>query len=226
MGYIVVKTGEDVEIFEEEDFSADRDERYLHEIIEGNPWIVAREVTGRDAATLASRLRLPSGELDLLLIDSAGDLILVELKRGRGHREAVAQLLDYASDLQQMAEEELFRSSGARFSSLREVFEEFYGGEQEFGFEEFEENFRRSLRDPRRIRLLLVSYRVGEDTIRLANWLRNFGIDVLCMEFEYFKGGDKEMFVPKLLTSTEMLGEMEGCGLTRGKLHSGYGVDK
>jgi hypothetical protein len=37
------------------------------------------------------------GSLDLLCIDEQGDLVIVELKRGRTHREITAQVLDYAS---------------------------------------------------------------------------------------------------------------------------------
>jgi Endonuclease NucS C-terminal domain len=41
-----------------------------------------------------------SGPLDLLRIDHSGDLYVIELKRERLPREALAQAIDYASDLQ------------------------------------------------------------------------------------------------------------------------------
>ena len=37
------------------------------------------------------------GKIDLLCMDSNGDLVVVEVKRGKLRREAVAQALDYAS---------------------------------------------------------------------------------------------------------------------------------
>lgn len=37
------------------------------------------------------------GKIDLLCMDSNGDLVVVEIKRGKLRREAVAQALDYAS---------------------------------------------------------------------------------------------------------------------------------
>ena len=37
------------------------------------------------------------GEIDLLCLDSAGTLVVVEIKKGRTPREVTAQALDYAS---------------------------------------------------------------------------------------------------------------------------------
>ena len=92
MGYVVIKDGNNVEIIEEEDFSVDRNEEYLHKMLEKNPQIIMKDITENDITTLASHLKLPSGgELDLLLVDSTGNLVLVELKKGRGYREAIAQ---------------------------------------------------------------------------------------------------------------------------------------
>jgi RecB family endonuclease NucS len=44
------------------------------------------------------------GQLDLLAIDEAGTLVVIELKRDRTPREAVAQVLDYASWLDSATE--------------------------------------------------------------------------------------------------------------------------
>ena len=123
MVYAVIKDGNQIEILEEEDFSADKNEEYLHKLIETNPYIISKEITENNVVTLGSKLRLPSGgELDLLLLDSNGNIVLVELKRGEGHRKAIAQLLDYASELQEMSIETLFDSSGIKFQSLNDVY--------------------------------------------------------------------------------------------------------
>ena len=47
------------------------------------------------------------GPLDLLGIDQDGDLIVFELKRGTLTREAVAQIIDYASYLDSLKRETL-----------------------------------------------------------------------------------------------------------------------
>ena len=202
MSYIVIKDGDNVEIIGEEDFSIDKNEKYLHELVEKNPRIILKEITEKDAITLASHLKLPSGgELDLLLVDSDGGLIVVELKKGKGHREAIAQLLDYASDLQQMDETELL--SATRFKSIEDIYKSFYDNEEDFPYDEFKRNFLESITEPTKIQLLLVSYTIGDDTVRLVNWLRRLGVNISCVEFDYFKSGNKEIFVPKPLNVEE-----------------------
>lgn len=205
MGYVVIKDGNNVEIIEEEDFSVDRNEEYLHKMLEKSPQIIMKDITENDITTLASHLKLPSGgELDLLLVDSTGNLFLVELKKGRGYREAIAQLLDYASDIQQMEESEIFSSERVRFNSVDEIYRNFYSDEEELTYDDFKRNFTKSLTEPAEIGLILVSYTIGDDTRRLAQWLRNFGIRIYCVEFEYFKSENKEIFVPKLLIVEEV----------------------
>ena len=206
MVYVVIKEGDRIEIVGEENFSADKNENYLHKLIEENTYIISREITENHVITLGSRLRLPSGgELDLLLIDPEGNIMLVELKKGKGYREAIAQLLDYASELQMMNPEDLFNCRGIKFKSLNEVYELFKSEDfEELSYEQFEENVRSCLNNPRNLQLLLVSYRIGEDTSRLVSWLRKFGVNIRCIEFSYFRKGKREVFVPKLVEVGEI----------------------
>ncbi|NJE26840.1 DUF4268 domain-containing protein [Thermococcus sp. MV5] len=200
MSYIVIKDNNILEIIEEKDFSADNREKYLHKLIEEYPQIILGDIIEREVKTLASRLRLPSGgELDLLLIDSSGRLTIVELKKGKGHREAITQLLDYASDLQQMNEDEIFGSGKTKFNSLKDAFRTFYEDEEEYSYEEFRHIFLKSINDPKEIQLVLVSYDLGDDTKRLVEWLKYFKVRIFCVEFEYYKSENKEIFVPKLV---------------------------
>ena len=47
------------------------------------------------------------GKIDLLCMDSAGDTVVVELKRGRTPREVTAQALDYASWVRDLSREKI-----------------------------------------------------------------------------------------------------------------------
>jgi hypothetical protein len=68
-------------------------------------WIEATPSMLGDGWTIVGRqLRTDGGKLDLLAIDQADRWVVVELKRGRLYRDAIAQGLDYAACL---------RSSGA-----------------------------------------------------------------------------------------------------------------
>lgn len=51
---------------------------------------------------VARQMHLAGGPLDLLCLDSDGALVVVELKKGRLYREAVAQALDYAASISAM----------------------------------------------------------------------------------------------------------------------------
>lgn len=70
--------------------------------IASNPAIVSTDITfiGRQAIT-------KSGPLDLLGIDNHGNAIVVELKRDMLPREALAQAIDYASDIAEWSVERL-----------------------------------------------------------------------------------------------------------------------
>ena len=78
------------------------------------------------------------GPLDLLGVDRYGRLSLFELKRGTLTRDAVAQVIDYAADLEAMDLTELAglltKESGDRGIDELEDFEEWYG--QRFGEQE------------------------------------------------------------------------------------------
>ena len=88
-----------------------------------------------DNLTLIGR-QLPTegGPLDLLGVDADGRLVLFELKRGTLTRDAVAQALDYASDLAVLGEDKFARlideHSGQNGIEAREGFADWY--QQEF----------------------------------------------------------------------------------------------
>jgi len=73
-------------------------ERVLHEMLLESP-----EILGRELMIVGSEVRTPHGKyVDLLAIDPAGTIIVVELKRERTSRDVVAQALDYASWAQKL----------------------------------------------------------------------------------------------------------------------------
>ena len=77
-------------------------ERLLEDILVANPSMLEQDLllVGRQTPTAG-------GQLDLLGIDSDGRLVVFELKRGSLSRDAVAQVVDYASHLNSMGLEEL-----------------------------------------------------------------------------------------------------------------------
>jgi RecB family endonuclease NucS len=66
----------------------------LEKWIKSNPSIL-----GQDILIIGKEIPTKSGRIDLLGIDRSGDLIIIELKRGKIPREAISQAIDYASDV-------------------------------------------------------------------------------------------------------------------------------
>ena len=204
MGYIVLKTNHELRIVPEAQYSDMHRERDLQNLIYSNPQIVGallgEEDSECDIRALKKELVLPSGgRLDLLLITSTGRLILVEFKRNRGYRDAIAQLLDYASDIQSMGFEELMRLLGWEHRTPEEFFRELFGVGDEESINSFSLNLQKSLETPQEITMLLVSYSAGEDTKRIVSWLRRTGIDINIVEFDYFTDEHLEIIVPRLV---------------------------
>ena len=72
-------------------------EQLLEDALVENPDLLIEDLTliGRQTPT-------EGGPLDLLGVDGDGKLVVFELKRGTLSRDAVAQIIDYASDLDSM----------------------------------------------------------------------------------------------------------------------------
>ena len=83
-------------------FSEMPSEWEFEELLVGNP-----ELLERGLRLVGRQTRTRTGWLDLLAVDADGRLVVFELKRGTLAREAVTQVLDYASDLDAMDSSEL-----------------------------------------------------------------------------------------------------------------------
>lgn len=129
------------------------------------------------------------GRLDLLCIDKAGKLIVIELKRDRSPREAVAQALDYASWLNDADPEQILDHA-----------KEYLGGELP---EAFEEHFHAEMPDltPQNHRLLIVASRLDSSAERIVNYLgERYGVEFNVFLFKYARlTGGREVLVRTLL---------------------------
>ena len=133
------------------------------------------------------------GPLDLLGVDRYGRLSLFELKRGTLTRDAVAQVIDYAADLEAMDLTELAglltKESGDRGIDEIEDFEEWYG--QRFGEQE--------LTSLRPLRMFLVGLGADERAERMVDFLsNNSGMDISLITFHGFAYGGKTLFASQV----------------------------
>ena len=188
-----LKGGELHEI-EEDDLAAAHYEKELEEWIE------------RDTSLLGSKLLVIGrqhdvpdvGCLDLLCIDEAGALVVIEFKRSHTSRETVAQILDYASWLDGASEEEVEACALNYLDKpLSEAFSEFFGSDLQ------------SL-TPQNHRMLVVAPKLDSSAERIINYLaERHGIKINAVFFRYAKTAQGEeilvrtVLVPDIARSSD-----------------------
>ena len=130
------------------------------------------------------------GRLDLLCIDATGKLVVVELKRDRSAREAVAQALDYASWLNDASSEEILANAKQYLKAdLSEVFEKHFSVEMP------------SELLPQNHKLIIVASRLDASAERIVNYLRErheVEFNVILLKYARL-GQDREVLVRTLL---------------------------
>ena len=168
-------------------------ERLLEETLVNKPDLLLPGLTlvGRQMPT-------EGGPLDLLGVDDDGRLVVFELKRGTLSRDAVAQVIDYASYLDSLDESELARyisdRSGARGTVNIEDFEAWYDdrwSEQGLG----------SLRP---VRMALVGLGVDEPTNRMVRFLATNGVDITLLTFHGYAYDGKTLLARQVRVEPDM----------------------
>ena len=160
-------------------------EEQLEEILVKNPEMLIPELT-----LVGRQMDAAGGKLDLLGVDSDGRLVLFELKRGMLPREAVAQIIDYASDLEDKGVDGLAThiadSSGERGIDKIENFKEWHAGKAT------------SLDALLPLRMFLVGLGVDDKTERMVDFLAKKGVDISLLTFHGFEQADGKMTLARL----------------------------
>lgn len=123
-----------------------------------------------------------SGPIDLLAMEENGDIVIIELKRDKTHREITAQVLDYASYVKDLTAEDIQSIANKYFKDIS--FEEAY-----------KRKFKRDLPDSinEQHKLLIVGSEIDDSSQRIINYLSEKGtININALTFNYFKEGENE----------------------------------
>ena len=161
-------------------------EALLEETLVKNPdlLISGLKLVGRQTPT-------EGGPLDLLGVDPDGRLAVFELKRGTLSRDAVAQIIDYASyidamDVDSLAEYISERSGEHGIGNI-EDFQDWYG--QDFG----------DLESLKPLRLFLVGLGTDDRTERMVRFLAdNSGMDISLLTFHGFEYDGKTLLAKQV----------------------------
>jgi len=147
--------------------------------IKSNPIIL-----GEDIAVIGEQVQTTSGPMDFLGIDISGNTVIVELKRDKMPREALAQAIDYASDV---ADWDIDR--------FREICQSFTDQTlEDFLQERFEGIPVEDLAINQAQRILLVGFSVEESLARMIEWLSDkysVGINAIILNYAKTAKGDE-----------------------------------
>lgn len=162
-------------------FDDDHEEAVLESWLEANPDGILEDsgllILGRQVVT-----NLGSA-LDLLGVDREGNLVVLELKRGRTPRETTAQLLEYASFVEQLDVDDLEHLLRTHLSDESVELLDYHA-----------RYFERSAEEPvsfnKDQRLLIVGQSITNEIRQTCRFLRKKGIRIRCLEFSFFQADD------------------------------------
>ena len=170
-------------------------ESHLEDWLEDSPSVLLEEepilwIARQASASTAETVLFP----DLVGLDSAGNLVLVEVKRGRTPRDVIAQGLEYAAWAAGLTYQELERLASTYWErkeqpprTLEDAFYEMFVAEDELApLPEFNQ---------RQI-LFIVAEEVHPRVAEVARYLREEGsLDVRCVTFDVFRAVSGETLV-------------------------------
>jgi Endonuclease NucS len=174
-----------------EELSDTETERQLEDLLVGSSDVLMEGLT-----VVARQLQTGGGPLDMLGVDPEGRLVIFELKRGVLTREAVAQVIDYASDFAERSREDIGR-----------LIEEYsgHGGVQKI--DDFLDWYGREYPDSDDVldktpKMVLVGLGADERATRMVDFLAGSGIDIQLLTFHAFRSGPRLLLARQTETRT------------------------
>ena len=161
-------------------------EKRLEEVLESDISTVSEPrrwmVIGRQVTTEHG------GRVDLLALDVEGSIIVLELKRGKGDREVVSQVIDYASWVDELEYEDIA-------SIFAEYQERWHDGSAKSLQDAFEEFFETDIPDEVNVshEMVIVATGLHPESERVVRYLQsNYGVPVNAVFFTFFVDGGTE----------------------------------
>lgn len=159
------------------------------------PWLVTNpQILGPDMAIIGRQVATRSGPIDLLAIDNTGNLVIVELKRDQLPREALAQGIDYASNVAEWGIEKVSEvCTDYTGKTLMDFFAEIF---PDFDIESLTVNETQ--------RILLVGFSVESSLERMIEWLTDhYDVNINAVVLNYVKTSSGD----ELLARTSIISE-------------------
>jgi len=193
--------------FKEQVFKEENKEIDLENLLEKNPEYFFDNtkilIIGRQVTTNLNTF------IDLIGIDEQGNSVIIELKRNKTPRETLAQLIEYASFIDNLD-----------YDQLNEIFQNYSGEEVEleaYHQQYFENNGDQNISWNKSSKLVIVAEDITPEIKQTSLYLRKKGLDVYCIEFKYFVNnsniriissdfvvGDDEFLKQKVKSETQL----------------------
>ncbi len=132
--------------------------------------------------------------IDLLCMDSAGNLVIVELKRDLTPREVTAQALDYASWVKDLERDEIQQIAAGYFKKKGkgETLESAFGTQ-------FGSDLPEVINEHHAMRI--VAAEIDDSTERIIRYLsETYGVDINAVRFHFFQGKDRRQLLARTFT--------------------------
>lgn len=159
------------------------------------PWIHSHpEVLGSGIVIIGRQVPSKSGPIDLLGIDSSGNLVVIELKRDKLPREALAQAIDYVSDVALWSIDKISETCLANTEKpLEELFEEKF---PDIDLESINLNSMQ--------RIMLVGFSIESSLERMIEWLSDgYNVNINAIILSYLRTMNGE----EILMRTSVISE-------------------
>jgi hypothetical protein len=159
----------------------------LRERFDLQEWILKTPIIlGEELLVIGKEVMLPSGKrLDLLCIDKAAALVIVELKRDDSGASVEWQAIKYASYCANLLPREIYKQFSTHLGKS--------DTEAIKAIEEFVDADIETLNQSQRI--ILVSREFHSEVISAVLWLREYGVNIQCTRLAPFLDVDRELFI-------------------------------
>ena len=139
-------------------------------------------ILSNNLAIIGNQVITPYGKkMDILAVNSEGELVIIELKRGLTYREVISQVLDYATWVKDITYDEinkiLIQHGTGKYTSIDELFSTNFN-------RDFDEIIFNSDH-----KMLIVGSEIDNSTIRIVNYLSSepYNVNINAVNFNYFK---------------------------------------
>lgn len=161
----------------------------IEEFLERHPRVLDEDIfiIGRQVPT-STKTRI-----DLMGLDRDGNVVIIEVKKGMSARDVVSQILEYG-----------VWAENIQYEDLNRIAKEGYLDKYQDLYKKYETEFK-AIPEPfnQNQRLYIVSEKIDKKIEEICRYLRVRGIDIKCVELNFYQHGDQKLAETKVIVGTE-----------------------